>query len=99
MKRFTFDEITDFSSFFNGNNPEITDAIVEGIREAMDANKNEADLFELGFNEEDDFFEVSLEKGEWSQALSACMNKYEQAERYDDVIEAYTLLKKATELL
>ena len=44
-------------------------------------------------------FEVSLEKGEWPQALSACMNKYEQAERYDDVIEAYTLLKKATELL
>ena len=99
MKRFTFDEVTDFSNFFDGNNSEITDAIVEGIKEAIEAEKEEAELFELGFNEEDDFFEVSLEKGEWPQALSACMNKYEEAERYDDVIEAYELLKKATDLL
>lgn len=99
MKRFTFDEVTDFSNFFAGNNSEVTDAIVEGIKEAIEAEKDEAELFELGFNEEDDFFEVSLEKGEWPQALSACMSKYEEAERYDDVIEAYELLKKATDLL
>jgi len=99
MKRFTFDEVTDFSNFFDGNNDEITDAIVEGIKEAIEAEKDEAELFELGFNEEDDFFEVSLEKGEWPQALSACMTKYEDAERYDDVIETYQLLKKATDLL
>lgn len=99
MKRFTFDEVTDFSNFFNGNNDEITDAIVEGIKEAIEAEKDEAELFELGFNEEDDFFEVSLEKGEWPQALSACMTKYEDAERFDDVIETYQLLKKATDLL
>ena len=99
MKRFTFDEVTDFSNFFDGNNDEITDAIVEGIKEAIEAKKDEAELFELGFNEEDDFFEVSLEKGEWPQALSACMTKYEEAERYDDVIETYQLLKKATDLI
>ena len=99
MKRFTFDEVTDFSDFFSGNNHEVTDAIVEGIKEAIEAEEDEAELFELGFDEEDDFFEVSLEKGEWPQALSACMNKYEEAERYDDVIEAYELLKKATDLL
>jgi hypothetical protein len=84
MKRFTFDEVTDFSDFFSGNNHEVTDAIVEGIKRAVEA---------------DDFFEVSLEKGEWPQALSACMTKYEEAERYDDVIEAYELLKKATDIL
>ena len=99
MKRFTFDEVTDFSTFFSGNNSEITDAIVEGIKEAIEAEKEEAELFELGFNEEDDFFEVSLEKGEWPQALSACMTKYEKAERYDDVIDTFQLLKKATDLL
>ena len=99
MKRFTFDEVTDFSTFFDGNNDEITDAIVEGIKEAIEAEKDEAELFELGFNEEDDFFEVCLDKGEWPQALSACMTKYEDAERYDDVIETYQLLKKATDLL
>jgi multimeric flavodoxin WrbA len=99
MKRFTFDEVTDFSNFFDGNNSEITDAIVDGIKEAIEAETDEAELFELGFNEEDDFFEVTLEKGEWPQALSACMTKYEESERYDDVIEAYELLKKATDLL
>jgi len=99
MKRFTFDEVTDFSNFFSGNNQEVTDAIVEGIKRAVEAEEDEAELFELGFDEEDDFFEVSLEKGEWPQALSACMTKYEEAERYDDVIEAYELLKKATDIL
>ena len=99
MRRFTFDEVTDFSTFFDGDNPEVTDAIIKGIKEAIEKGKDEAELFELGFNEEDDFFEISLEKGEWPQALSACMTKYEKAERYDDVIEAYELLKKATDLL
>ena len=99
MKRFTFDEVTDFSTFFSGNNHEVTDAIFQGIKEAIEAGVGEAELFELGFDEEDDFFEVSLPKEEWPQALSACMNKYEEAELYDQVIDAFELLKKATDLL
>ena len=99
MKRFTFDEVTDFSDFFSGNNHEVTDAIVEGIKEAIEAEQEEAELFELGFHEEDDFFEVSLQKDEWPQALSACMTKYENAEMYDQVIDTFELLKKATDLL
>ena len=99
MRRYTFDEETDFSRFFDGDNPEVTDAIIKGIREAIEKGKDVAELFELEFNEEDDFFEISLEKGEWPQALSACMTKYEKAERYDDVLDAYELLKKATDLL
>lgn len=99
MRRFTFDQVTDFSDFFSGNNNEVTDAIVEGIKEAIEAEKDEAELFELGFDEEDDFFEVSLGKGEWPQALSACMKKYEDAELYDEVIDVFDLLKKATDLL
>lgn len=99
MKRFTFDEVTEFEDFFTGDNPEITDAIVEGIKKAIDEGKDIAELFELGFDENDDFFEVSLEKGEWPVALNACMKKYESAEMYDSVIDAYELLKKATELL
>ena len=99
MKRFTFDEVTEFDQFFSGNNPEITDAIIEGISEAIASGSDEADLFELGFDEEDDFYTVSLEKTEWPQALSACMSKYEDEERYDEVLDAYELLKKATDLL
>ena len=99
MKRFTFDALDDFESFFSGTNNDVTDAIVAGIREAIENKKKTADCFELGFDEEDDFFEVSLPKSEWPQALSACMNKYEEAERYDDVIDTFQLLKQATELL
>jgi uncharacterized NAD-dependent epimerase/dehydratase family protein len=99
MKRYTFDEVTDFNIFFDGDNPEVPDAITEGIKKAIEKGKDVAEVFEVGFAEEDDFFEISLEKGEWPQALNACMNKYEEAGRYDDVIEAYELLKKATDLL
>jgi len=99
MKRFTFDALDDFESFFSGTNNEVTDAIVEGIKKAIENKKKTADVFELGFDEEDDFFEVSLPLSEWPQALSACMNKYEEAERYDDVIDTFNLLKQATELL
>ena len=99
MKQFTFDKVTDFSDFFSGDNNEVTDAIVDGIREAIEDGKDIADLFELGFTEEDDFFEVSLELSEWPQALSKCLELYEQAERYDDIIDTYQLLKKATDLL
>ena len=99
MKRFTFDALDDFESFFSGTNNDVTDAIVEGIKEAIENKKKTADCFELGFDEGDDFFEVSLPRSEWAQALSACMTKYEEAERYDDVIDTFQLLKQATELL
>lgn len=99
MRRFTFDEVADFDNFFSGDNPEVTDAIVLGIREAMENNRDTADCFELGFNENDDFFEVSLPKSEWTQALNACLGKYENAEQYDDVIDTYQLLKKVTNLV
>ena len=99
MKRFTFDQVTDFSDFFSGDNHEVTDAIVAGIKKAMESNKKIADVFELGFDEEDNFFEVQLPLSEWPQALSACMTKYEDAERYDDVIDTFELLKKATDLV
>lgn len=98
MKRFTFDEVTDFSEFFTGDNHEVTAAIVEGIREAVKNKKKIADCFELGFDEEDEFFEVQLPKSEWPQALSACMTKYEDAEMYDEVIDVFELLKEVTDL-
>lgn len=98
MKKFTFDEVTDFSSFFSGDNQEITDAIADGIREAYETGKEEAELFELGFTASDDFFEVSLGVSEWEQALGKCLEKYEEAERYDDVIDTYTLLQKVKQL-
>ena len=99
MKRFTFDEVTDFDTFFSGNNPEVTDAIVSGIQEAIEESKDSADCFELGFHEEDDFFVISLPKSEWNQALSACMKKYEDAEKYNDVIDTYNLLKTIKSLV
>jgi len=99
MRRFTFDQVTDFNDFFSGDNHEVTDAIVEGIKIALEDKKKTANCFELGFTEEDDFFEVELPLSEWPQALSACMSKYEDAEMYDQVIDTFELLKKATDLI
>ena len=36
MKRFTFDALDDFESFFSGTNNDVTDAIVAGIKEAIE---------------------------------------------------------------
>ena len=98
MKQFNFDTPEDFESFFSGRNLEVADAIAEGIRLAVNAKKKNADLFEVSFDGDDNYFEIGLPLSEWPVALNNCLNHYQEAERYDDAIDTFQLLKEVTEL-
>jgi len=99
MKQFNFDTPEQFESFFTGRNLEVADAITEGIRVAVKAKKKNADLFEVSFDGDDNYFEIGLPLSEWPVALNNCLNHYEEAERYDDAIDTFQLLKEVTDLL
>ena len=99
MKQFNFDSAEQFEQFFTGRNLEVADAITDGIRVAVKAKKRNADLFEVAFDGDDNYFEIGLPISEWPVALNNCMNHYEEAERFDDVIDTYQLLKDVTEML
>lgn len=99
MKQFSFDSAEEFEKFFTGRNLQVADAITEGIRVAVKEKKREAELFEVSFGEDDNYFEIGLPFGEWPVALSNCLKHYEEAERFDDAIDTYQLLKEVTDLL
>ena len=99
MKQFNFDTPEDFEKFFSGRNLEVADAITEGIRVAVKAKKKTADLFEVSFDGDDNYFEVALPVGEWPVALDNCLRHYEEAERFDDAIDTFQLLKEVTDAI
>lgn len=99
MKQFNFDSAEQFESFFTGRNLEVADAITEGIRVAVTAKKRNADLFEVSFDGDDNYFEIGLPLSEWPVALNNCLKYYEEAERFDDAIDTFQLLKEVTDLL
>ena len=99
MKQFFFEHPEEFEEFFKGTNLQISDAIVQGIRVAVKHKKKSADLFEVGFEGDDNIFEIALPLPEWPVALNNCLKHYEDAERFDDAIDTFQLLKEVTEML
>lgn len=99
MKQFNFETPEDFQNFFTGRNLEVSDAITEGIRVAVQAKKKNADLFEVSFDGDENYFEIGLPLSEWPVALNTCLQHYEEAERFDDAIDTFQLLKQVTEML
>ena len=97
MKQFNFNTPEEFEKFFTGRNLQVADAITEGIRIAVKAKKKNADLFEVSFDGDDNYFEIALPLNEWPIALNNCLNHYQEAERFDDAIDTFQLLKEVTE--
>lgn len=97
MRQFTFETPEEFDAFFTGKNVEVTEAIIDGIRVAIEAKKKHADLFEVTFEGADTAFDISLPSTEWPKALAKCLEIYEQAEMYDDAIDTYQLIKQVSD--
>jgi len=97
MKQFVFESPQEFDAFFTGENLKVTEAITEGIRLAVQAKKRHADLFEVSFEGGNTAFDISLPSMEWPQALSKCLEIYEQKEMYDDAIDTYQLIKQISD--
>ena len=99
MKQFNFETPEEFANFFTGRNLEVADAITEGIRIAVKNKKKNADLFEISFEGDENYFEIELPLSEWPVALNSCLKHYEEAERFDDAIDTFQLLKEVTDML
>ena len=97
MRQFTFETPEEFDAFFTGKNVQVTEAIIDGIRVAIEAKKKHADLFEVTFEGADTAFDISLPSTEWPQTLAKCLEIYEQAEMYDDAIDTYQLIKQVSD--
>ena len=94
MKKLIFRSTDEFSEFFKGKSPELTNAIVHSIREAFMFHKKTANLFEISFDESDSIFEISLAHKEWIVALENCLSHYEEWEMGDDAIDTFLLIKE-----
>lgn len=86
--------LEEFESLFDGDNPTITLGIFEGIREALEKNTEEAELFNITFEESDDLYEISLDSEQWGHALDNCLEKFEKFEMYDEAIDTFQLKKR-----
>lgn len=93
MKKLSFRSTQDFSEYFQGKSPELTDSIVHSIREAFTFNKRTANLFEISFDGSDSRFEISLNKKEWLTALGNCLSHYEEWSMHDDAIDTWQLIE------
>lgn len=95
MKKLNFNSTEEFESLFSGKNKkrEVTDAIVEGIEEAMKFNKTSAPIFLFTFSEAEIEYEMSLPQDQWITALQACLEHYEELELTDECIDTWKLIE------
>lgn len=93
MKQLHFDTPEEFNKFFKKRNTEVTDSIVEAIKESMQYQKKSAMLFEISFGDEDTLFEISLPKNQWVTALESCLEHYEELELGDQALDTWITLR------
>lgn len=91
MKKLKFKSTEEFESAFYGKNKQVTDAIVESIREAMQFQKRSALLFDISFEDHDVAYEISLPKSQWETALQSCLDHYHSINSTDDCIDTWQL--------
>jgi len=94
MKKLVFESTNEFSEYFKGKSPELTNTIVHAIRDAFMFHKKTANLFEISFDQSDSIFEISLSHKEWVVALENCLSHYHEWEMHDDEIDTWQLIKE-----
>ena len=94
MKQLHFETTYEFAEFFKEKSPEMTQAIVHSIGDAITAGKKVAQMFEITMEGSDSVFEISLPKKEWITALENCLKHYQEWDMADDAIDTYLLIKQ-----
>ena len=95
MKKLHFETTEEFETLFKKQSLEITDAIVQGIEQALVERKKSAQLFEITFEKADRLFEISLPQSQWTQALQTCLDHYHELQLSDEAIDTWKLLEAA----
>lgn len=93
MTKLILESVQEFENLFNQKDIKITNGIVYGIRNAIENKVKTAYLFEIRFQHEDTFYEITLPRPQWKKALTSCIKKYEEQEMWDDAIDTYNLTK------
>ena len=97
MRKLIFNSSEEFSNLFTEKHEDTTDVIAEAIQEAVQYQKNTANLFEIIFTSTEYVFEISLPKSQWKIALETCLKHYEELGAGDKALETYLLLKEVKE--
>jgi len=93
MRKLHFENTDEFERVFKATDEEVTDAMVEGIKEAFTYQKKSAELFEITFENADLVYEITLPSTQWELALETCLNHYRDLELSDKAIDTYLLQK------
>ena len=99
MVKLHFKNTEEFEKLFKTRDEQVTDAIVEGIQEALSFNKKTAQLFEISFEEVELSYEISLPSNQWNTALESCLKHYTDIQESDKAIDTYLLQKEVTKWL
>lgn len=90
-----FESLTEYERYFTKNKSTIARTIAEGIDKAYESEKEEALIFEIGFENSDQIvYEVSVERGEWVRTLDACLDIFTKEEDSDGAIDTFLIKKK-----
>ena len=88
-----FDTKEEASDFFKIKTKDTTDTIYRTIKEGLDKGSNSVNLFEIFFSTLEHYYEVSLPKSQWKQALEKCLEHYEDLGCVDECIDTYLAIK------
>ena len=95
MVKIHFENTEEFEDLFKSKKKSVTDSIVQGIEEAMQANTRTANLFEVTFETADMMYEISLPANQWPIALEKCLEHYHTLNLADEQIDCWKLLEAA----
>lgn len=93
MVKLHFTTTDQFEGLFKNKTLAVTRGIVQGIEKAMVANKRNAPLFELTFDDVDTAYEISLAFSEWEFALQNCLDHLHEEGLADEQIDCWKLLE------
>ena len=99
MKKLHFENTHEFEKVFRKRDIQITDAIANGIHEALQYQKKTALLFEITFDNVELAYEIALPSTQWEIALESCLNEYREANEADKAIDVYLLQKEVRKWL
>mgnify|MGYP001239502876 FL=1 len=95
MKKLHFESASEFERLFQNQNREVTDAIVNGIERAMEANVKTADLFTITFDKSEHMYDISLPQKHWVVSLESALEFYTDNKCTDEAIDCWKLLECA----
>ena len=95
MKKLHFDSPQDFKSRFDGDiNSSAFEDVAAAIYEAVKFQKKTAIIYEIHFEGADSFFEITLPKSQWIQAVEHCKEGFEKSNEFDKAFEAFNLIEE-----